>query len=150
MSSGIRIGKNRLGRNNRKSLRNYSRFRLSNRSPGIEFLRREVFVAIRCQVVENVNYCVHGLATVATQFVHRLRRWLRSLPSVAVQLVTASSIEYTSTRLVILSAISCSQRFYVAIAAKRWLSRAFASSRFHRRATVATFKRRTLCTNGNR
>ncbi len=30
--------------------------------------RREVFVALRCQAVEDVNYCVHRLATVATQF----------------------------------------------------------------------------------
>ncbi len=29
--------------------------------------RREVFVAIRCQAVGNVNYCVHRLATVASQ-----------------------------------------------------------------------------------
>ncbi len=33
--------------------------------------RRKVFVAIRCQAVESVNYRVHRLATVATQ----LAKW---------------------------------------------------------------------------
>ncbi len=63
----------------------------------------EAFVAIRCQAVENVNYCVHRLATVATACqVHRLATvatlQVHRLATVATLLMALSNLLVTDAR----------------------------------------------------